>query len=276
MGNCLVKKLMVEVENNNLPYFDTLVLTIDNLSNDDGLAVKFSDDAKIGNGERITFSSGVTHSRYNSYKVYFSGTGTIMIDKKHLITELDFAGATVNLLDLDIAGLTRLELGKSQNYNRYFLPIIGLTNITDFNGLKCMDTLVRFVYVAHPISGSLDDLVAPALRILNFSECRNLSGTMKGIAMIGDLYLLGTYSDTMVSGTIEDFVAARVANKGQASAPEDISINLGNNTNITFKGTAGGSGNIAWEPSGDNTKITFNSQETIIAVAADGTWTRVS
>lgn len=283
MENCLITKLKGTVNNDSLlkigelrlniklsaalnnQYYNRLIITPP--SGTDTFTVKVSGghnmwsynssnmQANVNWGSEKTFTGGFT--------ICFPETGeySVSVMSKYSIklVEIPFT-ATNPAIDVTTFNYSPLTSIKAQNA-RAIASLAG--DFNDFiehtkSSLGVISAEYQNIYLDVANLTKLTQLTGAA-----FPNCKNVTGN---VAELGKLSINVNVQGTGVSGNIEDFVKSKVniANIATGTCP---AVNF-NNTSVKYKGTPVsivGSGNIAWEPYGNNqTKITAYGSETII------------
>lgn len=283
MENCLITKLKGTVNNDSLLKVGELRLNIkisEALANQyynrfiitppvgtDTFTVKVSGghnmwsynssdmQADVNWGSEKTFTGGFT--------ICFPETGeySVSVMSKYTIKTVEIPFTATNPA-IDVATFNYLPLMslKAQNI-RAIASLAG--DFNDFiehvkSSLGIISAEYQDIYLDVANLTKLTQLESATL-----ANCKNVTGD---VSELGKLSINVNIQGTGVSGNIEDFVKSKVniANIATGTCP---AINF-NNTSVQYKGTPVsnvGSGNIAWEPYGNNqTKITAYGSETII------------
>ena len=285
MANCLVTQLKEVVQNNNLEIF--------------------------GRGEFELFNGGTNYIQFNAGTKITVISGDLTLNGKTEITIPD-AGGSLN----DVVASGNGIIAVSNKYAIFAINIAGQfdSKAIAYSALKNL-TLTRYSSSRCNDEIRISDFVNCPLKSITINSNYNLVGSYGDLMDLGftdvkiynaggltlqnfkiKMYDLGRNTNTNtfgsimvaiktnnVSGSIEDFVAARKV-AGQSASESNVTFTyLGNSATIYYKGVIVGNKQtniITWTANGDNTNISYNNGETTnittIHVNADGSWTRVS
>lgn len=160
--------------------------------------------------------------------------------------------------------------------------LVNISNIpVDNLDIKNVPMLNSIIIKGSTITGDIKKLLlnCPNLTSIEITECANITGDISEFGILTGLTTL-KLGGSDIEGSVEDFVA-RQKISGNPSNTTGIDISwLGAGTGIKYidskEAISQNNLILTWETSGANTTININDNITVIAIASDGTWTRVS
>ena len=277
MGNCLVTKLNVSVNNPGLEKFG--VLTIHNPSSDDTYT---SRTFFIKGTAPITITSdGENIMPYKNDGTNTAGTGTY-------VSELTYPAQAYSG---DSRGF-RIKAGATAEIrSKYDLTYIqGIAGHNDYINTSSLKYMTNLTYINHKLTGELSNLsgltnlhtlqmhrantdtgtavtgnIESLSTLLNLTTFRcdyniKVSGDISSIGNLINLTKMQFYGCNLITGSLEDFVAAqRLAGRTTCSSEDGFTIII-RNTNVSFGGEVIGpaSPTSATELTWTADTITFN------------------
>lgn len=291
MGNCLVTKLKESV-NADLPKVDELVLNVKSGSfkvraiSGKSFVVR-ANKAILSSTDGGPYSTEVTITNPGGsstmYTIYITEDSKVYISNKYTAIGRVEGSGIIGDLDLNYCSISNLG---QDGYPHLDTLIIGgsLTSITaEVKHFVIPEnyvpgTLTTLIFSTSSIANELTTAVVaeklPNVQTLQGSLTNFLSGSMANLGACTSLSVLrgGEYT-----GNFEDFVAIAC----KASTPRttgDVAISYAgrvkfNGANVTSSSTVK---HLTWQPSSDNISVSYDGSTTVIHVASDGSWTRVS
>lgn len=285
MANCLVTQLKEVVKNNNLEILGRGEFELFNggtnyiLFNAGTKINVISGDLTLGGKTEITIpdAGGPLND------VVASGNGKIAVSNKYAITAINIAGQfdskAIAYSAIKNLSLTRYSSARCNDEIR----------ISDFVNCPLKSITINSNYNLVGSYGDLMDLGFTSVNIYNVSgfTLQNFEIKMYDLGRNTNTNTFGSIIISIkrnnVSGSIEDFVAARKV-AGQSASDSNVTFTyLGDSGRIYYKDNVivnKQTNIISWTANGDNTNISYNNGETTstttIHVNADGSWTRVS
>lgn len=285
MANCLVTKLKEVVQNDNLEI--------------------------LGRGEFELFNGGTNYIQFKAGTKITVISGDLTLDGKTEITIPD-AGASLNNAVASGNGIiavsnkyaiTDINIAGQFDSKAIAYSALNSLTLTSYSSARCNDEIRISDFVNCPLKsivinsnynlvGNYGDLMDLGLTNVNIYPVSGFRMQNFKIKMydLGRNTNTNTFESIMiatenknVSGSIEDFVAARKV-AGQSASESDVTFfYLGDSQTIYYKGAIVANkltNIITWTANGDNTEISYNNGETTstttIHVNPDGSWTRVS
>lgn len=262
MGNCLVKKLMETVQNDNLQKLGKLELVfnvkVTDINNSklvqlgSGNKVIFDKDVKVGS-DTVPANTEITYDPYKAIIALEAGTIKATIDKY-----------TMTSLSSEDRGDTKppVECIKVIGFN--VMPALTIFNlggcVMDVKGFKESTNLTEVKSLSH-LTGDIGYL-EDCINITRFNVIG--SSTLKGdVAVLGKMNLTTLeISSTKISGDIYDFVAARLEKTPStagsvaikyANAIYNVKYNGTSLADLVVAGTIGQNPTLNWDAQGNIT-----------------------
>lgn len=262
MGNCLVKKLMETVQNDNLQklgklelVFNVKVTDINNsklIQLGSGNKVMFDKAVKVGT-DTIPANTEITYDSYKAISALEAGTIKATIDKY-----------TMTYLYSEDRGGTRPPVECIKVLGFDFMPALTIFNlggcVMDVKGFKESTNLTEVRSLSR-LTGDIDYL-KDCINITRFNVIG--SSTLNGdVAVLGKMNLTALeISSTQISGVIDDFVAARLEKTPStagsvtiryANAVDNVKYNGTSLADLVAAGTIGQNPTLNWDAQGNIT-----------------------
>lgn len=278
MENCLVTKLKSVVDNDALEVLGYLSVVYD--ATGDSM---YRHDIHIGVGAASTGSVKVVARKGIIKANAQTDLPSPQIVLANSSATYHFTPGIVSIYDIQKENLKSLAGYGVTLKKLHNLPyLVNISNIpVDNLDIKNVPMLNSIILKGSTITGDIKKLSlnCPNLTSIEITECANITGDISEFGILTGLTKL-KLGGSDIEGSVEDFVA-RQKISGNPSNTTGIDISwLGSGTGIKYIDSKEAISQdnliLTWETSGANTTININDNITVIAIASDGTWTRVS
>lgn len=251
MGNCLIKKLKVSIDNENLPIFGEVVIKV--LAGTNFFSMKAKGDSNC----IVTGENGVSFSSYGGSAYTNPFQLTSELQGYNVICQSN--GKKVTITDkYNLAPLI------SSNYAIFGLVGVmeivgGLTALTLPSNTNSVEIkLSTFIYTFEDIKKWCKNI---NLKKVNFEGCPNLSGEISTLNSFSDLENIGLSYCTKVTGNIDSLELPKISNIALASSGVGGTIEgliakqrAAGKTTGSISGNSAGWGNVTFNGSTTNAK----------------------
>lgn len=263
MENMLKTQLKGIVQNDSLEKLGKININVVN-ANHTEIRLKFDSPESPNLQNEIELSSGLTADRYSSEYLSLNGTGVLTLKDKYDLITFVASYPEYSLTDSlkTFSYCTKLTI--------FIINPASLvkTEFDDFNNLP--DSLTIIGFSADSINTSILGDISSIQHLKNleeilFSNMTGITGTTTQLgAYFPNLRNMHQLSNTGFSGSIEDFVRARLSLTPSQKSGTVSQLYGHNNHNLTFNGSTIPTNNpdIVWKPNTiDNTRtdITMGS-----------------
>lgn len=258
MNNCLVKKLVCEVDNQNLPFFDALPMKFKFSEESAFVAIDInygdSMQAVITSGNGYFHGGGTTHTFTGRQSGEYANRDYVSIyrtdDKPITIQFLDASSGKFKGFYGNATYVYEIDLNQVFKYSPAFKEIrigSGTCILDDFSKVPETVTLFYFGNKQEYMVGSINDF-ANRNHFLQVSLAGdNITGDIVSFSKCTSMITLGTFQ-SKISGSIESLAAGMVAN-GRTSGT--LTLFVGGGDAVTYNGNV--------YPDFKQITVTFNS-----------------
>lgn len=278
MEKCLVTKLKSVVDNDALEVLGCLSVVYDATGDS-----RYIHDIHIGVGAASTGSVKVVARKGIIKADAQTDLPSPQIVLANSSATYHFTPGIVSIYDIQKETLKSLSGYGVTLKKLHNLPqLVAISNIpVDNLDIENVPMLNSIILKGSTITGDIKKLLnCHNLTSIEITECANITGYISEFGILTGLTKLKLGGCGKIKGSVEDFVA-RQKISGNPSNTTGIDISwLGAGTGIKYIDSKEAISQdnliLTWETSGANTTININDNITVIAIASDGTWTRVS